>query len=560
MLAWANASGRGTSFFTTDHPWVKNFAYWMMYQTRPDFTPERIGQMSFPYLGTEYTISSTGAGLGSLEGIAAIYNDATIRGWARLLAWGSTTPDGFEPTAYPYFTPDSSSNSTNTRASLAKVKNFPGVGTLFFRTGWGENDTMCTLRYGDSLWSHQNQDVGAWTCYNRGALAIKSGSYRPGSASPHYNQYAQQAIAHNSILITDPADTYAADTVGTIDSAGSVTQEVIENDGGQRRVASGYNAGGVGGMQEQIQSPADPAQWVRSREYYHMGSLVAYSVATGNKYAYAAIDITAAYNNLYSRNPYVSGAWRAKTASGSNRTFRAQKVVRHFVFIPRGTAAYVVTYDQVVSTDASFEKRNLIHSINAPSVVGSAFTITRDELVTASPYNWTNAWASQISNCPSSNCSSGSQYQYAGKLYGWMTLPSGGTITSVGGAGNEFLVNGTNYNECQQSQCDSSVGTGPTTGQISQVANTAPMEPGAYRLEFEPGSAALSDHFLNVMLMTTTSDTNVVSTVPGTTTSGTNYVTVWKDNSDTCTYTLTLPIQGVGGSLTATGAGCAATI
>ena len=44
LLAWANASGRGTAFFTTDNPWLVNYAYWTAYLVRPDWTVARIGQ------------------------------------------------------------------------------------------------------------------------------------------------------------------------------------------------------------------------------------------------------------------------------------------------------------------------------------------------------------------------------------------------------------------------------------------------------------------------------------------------------------------------------------
>jgi len=62
------------------------------------------------------------------------------------------------------------------------------------------------------------------------------------------------------------------------------------------------------------------------------------------------------------------------------------------------------------------------------------------------------------------------------------------------------------------------------------------------------------------MLITTTGETNTVSTAPSTVASGTNWVTTWKDNADSCTYTLTLPKDGVGGTIAVSGAGCVATI
>ena len=73
-------------------------------------------------------------------------------------------------------------------------------------------------------------------------------------------------------------------------------------------------------------------------------------------------------------------------------------------------------------------------------------------------------------------------------------------------------------------------------------------------------SAALPDWFLNVVLLTSRDDKNVVSTPPVTSVVGDDFVTTWKDNSDGCTYVVTLPKYGVGGKIQVTGAGCASTL
>ncbi len=688
-LAWATASGRGVSnFFTVDNPWMKNFAYWLMYETRPDFVLERLGDNSYGYLIPEYSLASTaGADLGYLDGLAAIYNDPTLRGWSRLINWSGAAPSGNEPSAWPYFPPDSSANTTNTRSALSTIKNFPGWGTIFFRTGWTENDTYCTLRYGDNFWNHPNQDTGAFTCYNRGPLAIRSGTYRSGSASPHYQYYAAQAISQNLPLVYDPSDLYNAEITGTCGPSdlicnGGTNPDILDpmpNDGGQRRVGSSMGnytgtvpSQSIGALQA---SPSDVAQWYRGHEYYHEAKLTAFAAGTRNKYGFAAVDMTAAYNNLWSRNAYnPANTWIYNTANTSNRSYRVQKAVRQFTFIPRGTAAYVVIYDQIVSTNSSFVKKDLIHSVNQATLSGNSYVITRTETVTSKPYAsfWPQEWGAYISGCPSS-CTSSTQYIYNGKLYGWMTLPATGSLTNVGGAGHEFQVtdaNGThNWNQCMYTQCSFGSIAGKTAGPFNIVSGTndsllisvdggsgqtitltagaartaaqvvadintaligalasvegdgngfvaiksnstvvgtasvgfstvadsayaalgfpigsypgytggdtgfgaigdymhptnltGPTAPGSWRIEETVGASNLSDQFINVQLVTSASDTNVVSTVPSTTIAGTNYVTTWKDNSDTCAYTLTQPINGIGGTVTATGAGCATVI
>jgi len=703
LLAWANASGRGTAFFTVDNPWIKNWAYRMLYQVRPDWVMEPIGQVSRPHFQVEYCPPSgtcpeagaigivTGAYLGTLEGLAAIYNDATLRGWARLVDWAGQTPDGLEPSAWPYYTPDSSANSTNTKSASVPIKNFPGWGMLFFRTGWGEDDTFCTFSYRDNYWSHPVADMGAFTCFNRGQLAIRSGTYRSGSAAPHA-QYLVESTAQNTISITDPNDLYNDETYPLCSHSlvscnwppGADLHLPFPNAGDERRVGSQLgNLGNLGGPQY---SPADPAQWMRGREYYHMGRLLSYAVNPG-KYAFAAIDMTSAYNNLYSRNSH-TGAFNTQEANSSNRSFRAQKVVRQFLFIPRGQAAYVVVYDQVIATSSTFVKKFLLHSINQPSISGNSYTITRSDLVTADSFvgAWLRQWSSAVigsqglTHCPGGCNTSSTQYQYNGKLYGWASWPSSVVLTNVGGgrqsgdAGHDFDVtdsNGTtNWNECSISGTSGcgfgsvagadtangpfAIATGvndklliavdggagqtitltagasrtaaqvvadinatltgavasvegkqqiglksnntnpaPASIEIQTVANNAyttlgftvgiysgsyneglgsvggfmhpdplmgPQQAGSWRIEETTGTNQLSDQFVNVMLVTSASDTNLVSTTPTTTLSDNTFTTTWKDNSNTCTYTLTHYQNGAAGTLTIQGAGCSATV
>ncbi len=108
-----------------------------MYMTRPDYIMESIGDAS-----REYLIAESPA-LASLNGLAEIYKDPVLRGWARLVNAGNpSAPVGFEPSAWPFYTPDNSSNPVSTRSSLPTVRNFTGWGLLSMRTGWGENDNF----------------------------------------------------------------------------------------------------------------------------------------------------------------------------------------------------------------------------------------------------------------------------------------------------------------------------------------------------------------------------------------------------------------------------------
>ncbi len=552
LLSWESASGQ--TYFE-QNTWLKNYATWTMYVTRPDFTMEHIGEVAAGTLTPEYYINyDLGAGLGSLNGLAEIYNDPVLRGWARLVNQEFTSgPSGFEPSAWPFYTPDSNSKSVLSRAALPVSKDFDGWGVVFARTGWTENDTDVSLKYGDNFWSHTHGDAGSFTISHRGNLAINSGTYRAGSNSEHEIQYGKQAISQNTLLIIDPKDVYPNQPFGNIFlNNGTTASEVLANDGGQRRAGTFYNE-----LFPQYVSPdclnkaVAPGctyDWQSEYDYYHMGTLLSYT--TTPTYTYAAVDITPAYNNPES----------ATTPNSVNRTNRAQSVIRNMLFIPNGTSAYVVVYDEVASTNAAFQKKWLLHSINQPIISGNRYEIDRAENVTQA-LNWTNQFSTQLTYA-NGGTGAGGKYQYNGKLIGWMLSPAGGTITTVGGPGKEFWIDdpanpgsGNNWNACMQGQCSGPywgfIDNSSTTDIVSPSPSVGPIEPGSWRIEETPSTPEQQDYFLNVILATDYTNTNVPASVAPT--SDTNTVgATWSDANNT--YTISFPRSGTGGTLTITGA------
>src|SRR5579864_1212819 len=564
LLPWANASGNMPGLFTVDNPWLKNFAYLTMYVSKPDFTMEKLGAVSNANFSGEYQLCSIGASMGALNGLAEIYNDPVLRGWARLVNEEcSGGPDGMEPSAWPYYTPDNNSNASSDRSSLPLCHNFTGWGTIVCRSGWSEDDTWMTFRYGDDFWSHQHFDSGSFTLFNRGSLAIDSGVYHAGSYGRHYVKYASQTIAHNTLVIKDPADNYPSELSQAMSStSASIICEAVSNDGGQRRVGSGWQSyfttGTCGGpvTNVAINSPDNLAMWLRAFPYYHYGTLSAYAASpseTAPQYVYMVADLTNAYNN--GLNP-----------SLSNRTQRVAKFLRHMVFIPRGHAGYLVVYDQITSTNATFVKKWLLHSINQPVITGSKYVIQRTENVTSKPYSgiWPGGFMAKVLAYSPDRV----HYQYAGQLTGFaVSSPNYGgapSLSAVGGPGHEFDDGtGTNQNECQYSiQCADAGdpwGLGDTNagcplGFICPTSATGGQEAGAWRIEEQPyasGSSA-QDWFLNVMLASTAGDTNVPVSVTAPTGLAPGMAgATWADANNT--YTITFPQSGVGGHITITG-------
>jgi len=531
LLSWQSATGQP---IFTQNPWLKNYPYYTMYMYRPDGLLEQIADGdSTHWLTSEYNINGDyGVGLGSLNGLAEIYNDPVLRGWARFVNQEfSSGPTGFEPSAWPFYSPDSNNKQASNRSSLPTYRDFDGWGTVFARSGWNSaSDTTVTLRYGDNMWSKNMQDAGSFTIFHGGNLAIQSGAYRPGYGSEHERFYGVQSIAHNTLTITDPNDYYPGELFGAYDNNGGVLQVPMPNDGGQRRAGSPYTSFGAfpfPGFYSPDCYTGCTYSWQAMYNYYHMGSMLKF-VGTP-QYTYAAVDITPAYNNSLS----------ATTPNTSNRTQRVTQVIRNMLYIPPG---YVIIYDSVNSTNPNFKKKWLLHSINQPIVTGNKYEIDRTQNAIMQPWN------------------PGTTYQYDGKLVGWMVTPGGGNINVAGGPSKEFWIEnpqspgtGTNWNLCQQGQCSGGYQfLAPATPDIMQPdPKYGGIETGSWRLEESPATPANQDYFLNVMLATDYSNTNVPATVTGTFDAN-NVGATWSDAQNT--YTITFPKSGIGGYLTVTGA------
>jgi len=147
------------------------------------------------------------------------------------------------------------------------------------------------------------------------------------------------------------------------------------------------------------------------------------------EYTYLKGDITAAYSG------------------------KVHEVKRSFVFLNLGgpgVPAALVVFDRVVAADANFTKTWLLHSIEQPSVSAPTSSVALAS----------NGWA--------------------GKLVNTTLIPTldNQRITTIGGPGREFWVDGRNYPNA-----------------------TAPPDPetGAWRVELSPRRPSAVDLFLNVM-------------------------------------------------------------
>ena len=313
-------------------------------------------------------------------------------------------------------------------SELPKSKYFPSPqGELIARIGWdlgvNSNDAVIQMRIGEYFFgNHQCKDFGIFQIYYKGPLAISSGLYR-GYGSGHWLNYYHQTISRNGLLIFDPNEKPA---------------DKSDNSGGQRYPLNGRD------------HPIDVKQITDPENGYKMGNVL--SVAFGPdkinpRYNYISGDITNAY-----------------------ALSKVEKVKRSMLTINTGvqeTPAIFVVLDQVVSTDPSFKKTWLLHSIEKPTISGQTFTVKR----TGEEYS--------------------GEGRYGGKLSVQTLLPKSADLRAVGGDGKEFWIESTQTN-------------------YMETSREPGAEPGAWRMEVSPKKANKETVFLHAMAVSpvTTADKN----------------------------------------------------
>lgn len=308
--------------------------------------------------------------------------------------------------------------------SLPLARHFDGIGMLVARSHWGPDATYVTFKAGDNFWSHSHLDQGAFTLYKGGELTLDSGVYGPKYGADHHMNYTYQSIAHNLVTVTDPAD--------NAPSSGKNVRS-IANDGGQRRIGSGWGL---------ASAPIDLNDWLDQRDLYHTGTLERYFDGHGSVVAVA--DITPAYTNAQ------SGA-----GEFSHRTRRVERMWRTFIY--DRAADVIIVRDVVKSTHAEFHKRWLLHTQTEPHIDGQDFFVS----LPAQP-----------------------QSKHAGgSLTAHVLLPEHARLDKVGGPGFEFFVDGKNYDE-----------NGALASTLAKKG--ASLEPGSWRMEVSPPRPQRDDEFL----------------------------------------------------------------
>ncbi|MBI2298269.1 MAG: heparinase II/III family protein [Armatimonadetes bacterium] len=202
----------------------------------------------------------------------------------------------------------------------------PGPGYVYARSSWAEDATYFFFKCGDRFTAHQHLDVGHFLIARHEELAGDGGWYYD-FASPHMVNYGLRSIAHNTILVLDPAEKWPGIRAGN----------VTGNDGGQHHNWTHHNGAVV-----------DVADWQKGRAAYDIADLLAYE--DHGDWLYVAGDATRAYSP-------------AKLAQ-----FR-----RQIVYVRPGT---FVIFDRVVSKNPAFRKTWLLQAAKPPTGAAPELVVT----------------------------------------------------------------------------------------------------------------------------------------------------------------------------------------
>jgi len=342
------------------------------------------------------------------------------------------------------------------------VRAFRLSGNYVMRSGWDAEDTAVLFRA--MPWyhfNHERRDFGSFEIYQQGGLAIQGGTYMAGDeesdyGGPHLRNYAWRTVAHNSITVFDAGEEFWSPFAPR---RGAPREDSIwANDGGQKIRSVKHDDVPVPYYQPRnVKDLGDPRFAQGSVPVFEDARDFTYIVADGTK------------------------------------TYRGDKVKlfeRHFLYLKKPAGwkrPVIVILDRVESTNPTFRKSWLLHTVEVPRRDGNVFIIenrTRIRFTGGEEPQAKDYW-----------------YQYSGKLHSETLLPESASLEFVGGKGKEFWVDGKDY-----------------PAEVREVDLIT--EPGIGRIEVSPTKPSAFDVFLHVLSPTVADDSTPrpkasVITIPG---------------------------------------------
>jgi len=205
----------------------------------------------------------------------------------------------------------------------------PGPGYVYARSSWDEDATYFFFKCGDRFTAHQHLDVGHFLIYKHEELAGDGGHYES-FGSEHDVNYHLRTIAHSTMLIHDPSETWPGIRAGN----------VTGNDGGQAHDWPHHNG-----------AVTDLDQWQERSELYNIADILAFE--DQGDYLYVAGDCSRAYSQE-----------------------KLDYFTRQIVFIRHGT---FVIFDRVKSRNPDFKKTWLLQTMKTPAKTASHLVVTNGQ-------------------------------------------------------------------------------------------------------------------------------------------------------------------------------------
>ncbi|MFC1863196.1 hypothetical protein ACFL1Z_04500 [Thermodesulfobacteriota bacterium] len=245
-----------------------------------------------------------------------------------------------------------------------------GLGNVYMKSSWDPdfNTTHASFKaFPYYYFGHQHFDSLAFSIFKGEPLALpNSGAYfywyegnkidySESTGYPHQFYYYNRTVSKNSLLVLDPNEVIR------------MREEYYQSDqsfkdGGQRGL---NDPGGQWGSvhegpptSEEIRKEGGGRDW---------GGLIRFEDT--DSYTLSSGDATKGYNSIVDGNKYVC---RGET-DGTQANPKTELVQRDFLYLKSSGGAddYFVVFDRVVSTDPSFKKVFLLHTIGEPSLSGN---------------------------------------------------------------------------------------------------------------------------------------------------------------------------------------------
>ncbi len=352
--------------------------------------------------------------------------------------------------------------ATTNATELPRHKLFPGIGHLVLRDGWRPDSTWIELACGPYFAKHDHLDAAHFVIYRKGYLALDGGADYTDTESPHYLNYYRRTVAHNTLLVYQPGETFFW----------GENRWTAANDGGQRMDSSRF--------WNSVRSLED---WRRTRDLWDRCRLSPVESDPG-EYHYAKADATRAY-----------------------QPSKLKRFTRELVYLE--PVRTLVVFDRVRSADASYRKAWLLHGVNEPRVEGPV----AGAAIGNGGTSHRNATLATFDDG-------------AGRLRVHTLLPREREVIARGGPGFEFWTpgdaKGGAWGSGQSWPLEPAAG-GPLPddpylkqmwktfwgGELQALSpsNRRAVVPGAWRLEVSPAEPALDDVFLNVLEIGDRADT-----------------------------------------------------